>query len=156
MIVLECPIPGCSYKTPESPETVACALLTAHTPVHTSVSAMVTSRRYHGPKLDRPKVDVGIYQEEWTIFIHRWDAFVIGSGLDPDASSSQLFQYAGEDLGNSLLKSDPDIISRPPSAVKNVMKSLAVIVVATGVTRSELMTMQQELVEKQGHNKMRL
>ena len=144
MIALECPIPGCSYKTPESSETVACALLTAHTPVHTSVSAMATSTRNHGPKLDRPKVDVGINQEEWNIFIRRWDAFVIGSGLDPDASSSQLFQCAGEDLGNSLLKSDPDIISRPTSAVKNAMKSLAVIAVATGVTRSELMAMQQE------------
>ena len=144
MITLECPIPGCGYKTPASSETVACALLTAHTPIHTSASVATMVARNHGPKLDRPKVNVGINQEEWNIFIRRWDAFVIGSGLDADVCSSQLFQCAGQELGNSLLKSDPGIISRPTAEVKSAMKSLAVIAVATGVTRAELVVMHQE------------
>ena len=67
-----------------------------------------------------------------------------GSGLDPDASSSQLFQCAGDELGDSLLKTDPSIVSKPASVVMGAVKSLAVIVVATGVMRAELVRMQQE------------
>ena len=67
-----------------------------------------------------------------------------GSGLDPDASTSQLFQCAGDELGDSLLKTDPSIVRKPTSVVMAAMKSLAVIVVATGVMRAELVRMQQE------------
>ena len=59
-------------------ETVACALLAAHTPVHTSASIAGAANHSSGPKLERPKVDVGINEEEWNIFTRRWDAFVIG------------------------------------------------------------------------------
>ena len=97
-----------------------------------------------GPRLDRPKVDVGINQEEWNIFARRWDAFTAGSGLDASNCSSQLFQCAGETLGDSLLKADPTIFSKPTSDLMNAMKSLAVIAVATGVTRAELVQMHQE------------
>ena len=70
--------------------------------------------------------------------------FVSGSGLDPDALSSQHFQCAGDELGDSLLKTDPSIVSKPTSIVTGAMKSLAVIVVATGVMRAELVRTQQE------------
>lgn len=150
MIALKCPIPECLYETPESSETVACALLAAHTPLHMT-TALIPAVQHagkmsvsHGPKLDRPKVDVGINQEEWNIFARRWDAFVAGSGIDGDNCSSQLFQCAGDTLGNSLLKTDPAIISKSTGDVMKAMKSLAVIAVATGVSRAELVQMHQE------------
>ena len=43
-----------------------------------------------------------------------------------------------------LLKSDPTIISKPTSQLKAAMKSMAVIAVATGVLRAELVAMNQE------------
>ena len=89
-------------------------------------------------------MDVGINQEEWNIFTRRWDAFVAGTGLDPDSCSSQLFQCAGETLGNSLLKTDPAIVTKPTADVIKAMKSLAVIAIATGVTRAELVQMRKE------------
>ena len=118
MISLECPIPGCGYSTPEASEVVACALLAAHTPVHTAPSLMSNVGPANGPKLERPKVDIGINKEEWNIFERRWDAFVIGSRFNPDNCSSQLFQCAGEALGDMLLKSDPVIISKPTSQLR--------------------------------------
>ena len=124
-------------------ETVACALLAAHTPVHTSASIAGAANHSSGPKLERPKVDVGINEEEWNIFTRRWDAFVIGSNLNPNSCSSQLFQCAGETLGNMLLKCDPSVVSKPTSELKGAMKSMAVIAVATGVVRAELVGMQQ-------------
>ena len=101
MTSLKCPIPGCLYETPESSEKVACALLAAHSPVHTTIAQ--TGNTSRGPKLDRPTVDVGINQEQWNIFVRRWDAFTAGSGLDPSSCSSQLFQCAGQSLGDSSL-----------------------------------------------------
>ena len=64
MVSLACPIPGCTYVTPEMSETVACALLTAHTPVHTAPSLLGSATSHSGPKLERPKVDVGLNEEE--------------------------------------------------------------------------------------------
>ena len=83
-------------------------------------------------------------KEEWNIFERRWDAFVIGSRFNPDNCSSQLFQFAVEALGDMLLKSDPAIISKQTSQLKEAMKSMAVTVVATGVIRAELVAMNQE------------
>ena len=125
MTSIKCPIPGCPYETPESSETVACALLAAHSPVHTTLAQSGNLSR--GPKLNRPTVDVGISQEQWNIFVRRWDAFTSGSGLDPSACSAQLFQCAGQSLGDSLLKADPSIVSKPTHDLMQAMKSLAVI-----------------------------
>ena len=143
MLSIKCPIPDCPYETPESSEAVTCALLAAHSMIHMAgpPRAAVVIK---GPKLDRPKVNIGVTLEEWNIFKRRWDVFVSGSGLDPDASSSQLFQCAGDELGDSLLKTNPSIVSKPTSVVMGAMQSLAVIVVATGVMRAELVRMQQE------------
>ena len=67
-----------------------------------------------------------------------------GSGLNPDASSSHFFQCTGDELGDSLLKTAPSMVSKPTSVVMAAMKSLAVIVVATGVMRAGLVCMQQD------------
>ncbi len=91
-----------------------------------------------GPKLDHPKVDLGVTPEQWNIFKRRWNAFVVGSGIDPDTSSAQLLQCAGDILGDAVLKSDPDIVSKPTSNVMAAVKELAAVAVATGVTRAEL------------------
>ncbi len=69
-----------------------------------------------GPKLDHWNVDLGITSEQWNVFQRRWNSFVVGSGIDPDASSAQFLQCAGDALGDALLRSDPDIISKPTSA----------------------------------------
>ena len=63
MVQLTCPIEGCSYVTVDGSEVIACALLAAHTPAHTIASAPMTS----GPKLDRPKIDIGVTLEQWNI-----------------------------------------------------------------------------------------
>ena len=144
MTTLECPVVDCDYSTPESSEVIACALLGAHSTIHiNSIPARFPPAPVLcGPKLERPKVDISL--EEWNVFKRRWDAFVIGSGLDATASSAQLFQCAGETLDDSLLKSNPTIVSGSTADLLFAMKNLAAIAVATGVTRSELMQMRQD------------
>lgn len=143
MVIITCPVPGCGYSTPDVSEAIACVLLPAHATVHNSTNISATASHARGPKLDRPKVDMGITPEEWNVFSRRWNAFVIGSGIDPNNCSSQLFQCACPALGDSLLKSNPTIISRSTSEVMAAMKLLAVVVVAPGVARAELMSMRQ-------------
>ena len=101
-----------------------------------------------GPKLDRPRVDGGLNQEERNLFIRRWDAFSNGSGLDPNDCSTQLFQCARESLVDSLLRSNPGIMNRPTNELLASMKSLAVVAVAVCVTRTELMNMSQQRDEQ--------
>ena len=57
--------------------------------------------------------------------------------------STQLFQCASEALGDNLLKTDPNITSRPVNDVMAAMRSLAVIPVAKGVIRADLMQLSQ-------------
>ena len=140
MVQLHCPIEGCPYVTIDGTEVVACALLAAHTPAHNVAPAPMTS----GPKLERPKIDIGVTLEQWNMFERRWDVFVNGSGINPTNSSPQLFQCASEELGNNLLKIDANVTSKPTKLLLSEMKSLAVIAVARGVLRAELFQMRQE------------
>ncbi len=67
---------------------------------------------------------------------------MVGSGIDQDVSSDQLIQCAGDALSDALLKSDP--VSKPTTDVMAAVKELAVVAVATGVTRAELVQLKQE------------
>ncbi len=63
--------------------------------------------------------------------------------LDPsliqkNTSSAQLLQCAGDALGDALLKSDSDVVSKTTSDVMAALEELAAVAVATGVTRAEL------------------
>ena len=66
-----------------------------------------------------------------------------GSGINKASATAQLFQCASQSLGDSLLKSDAVIVSKPLQELLSAMRRLAVIPVATGVLRSDLMQMRQ-------------
>ena len=142
--------PRCEYTTPaDVSENVAIAIFNAHVTEHmpnTGHTAPTTTSATapRGPKLARPKVDIGVSLEEWNVFARRWDAFVLGSGLDATSCTSQLFECAGEELGDDILKTEPAILTRPTRDLFNAMKNLAVIAVAPGVLRTELMQMHQD------------
>ena len=95
------------------------------------------------PKLDRPRVDMGIEEEVWNGFLRRWEAFRIGSGISDDTAPMQLFQCASDALGDLVLKAHPHIQTETIDIVKKTMRDLAVIPVAIGVRRAELMEMRQ-------------
>ena len=145
MVVVACTIPGCEFKTQDVSESLAIALLGNHTVGHTTSSQsappLAPSR---GPKLTRPTIDIGVSIEEWNIFLRRWEVFKAGSGIGEVSAPSQLFQCAGADLGDRILKTNPTITSESITAALATMRSLAVIPVATCVLRTELLQLQQE------------
>ena len=69
--------------------------------------------------------------------------FMQGSGINKASAPAQLFQCASQSLGDSSLKSNAEIVSKPLQELLSAMYRLAVIPVATGVLRSDLMQMRQ-------------
>ena len=139
MVVVACPISGCTYKTDDLPAEIIGPLLNCHALEH-SRPQIHASR---GPKLNRPTIDIGVDEETWNAFFRRWETFKLGSDISDEAASTQLFQCTSEALGDLLLKSDPRLTTRPLKDVLKIMRSLAVIPVARGVTRAELSKMSQ-------------
>ena len=67
-----------------------------------------------------------------------------GSRIDESSAPAQLFQCAGPELGDRILKAKPDAASDSLPQLLENMRSLAVIPVATGVLRTELLQLRQE------------
>ena len=139
MVIVSCPAPECDYKTEDVPPEIIGQLLSLHALKH-SQPQIPTSR---GPKLTRPTIDVGVDLETWNAFVRRWDTFRLGSDISDSAVPVQLFQCASEALGDILLKSDPQLTTKPVKDVLKAMQLMAVIPVARGVSRAELFQMNQ-------------
>ena len=151
MVIVACTIPTCKFKTDDVSEALAIAILTNHGLAHQStqpeIAGPVPAPVPHGPNLERPKVNVGVSTEEWNVFTRRWEVFRTGSGIDGASAPSQLFQCAGTELGDSHLKANPRAASDTLPQLRAAMRSLAVIPVATGVLRTELLQLRQECDE---------
>ena len=146
MVIANCTIDGCEFRTADTSEALAIALLANHGIAHQIQPQASTgsSPTLRGPKLERPKVDVGVSIEEWNIFVRRWSVFRAGSGIDDASAPSQLFQWAGTALGDSLLKSNANARSLPFADLLKAICSLAIIPVAVGVLRTELLQLWQD------------
>ena len=124
---------------------MATALLTNHDLVHQGREherVPETTRR--GPKLERLEVNIGVSAEEWNVFRRRWEVFRSGSAVDSASAAAQLFECASNELSDSLLKANPQIAESNLTDLLAEMRSLAVIPVATGVTRRELFQLCQD------------
>ena len=52
--------------------------------------AAAQQNTFNGPKLDRPKIEVGVSMEDWNIFERRWAVFRSGSNIADASASVQL------------------------------------------------------------------
>ncbi|CAB4035906.1 Hypothetical predicted protein [Paramuricea clavata] len=101
MVVVECSVPQCDFKTNDVSEALAIALLSNHGLAHQNTVPAVSTQpapTFQGPKLERPKIDVGVSIEDWNVFVRRWEVFRTGSGINDTSAPYQLFQCAGTDL----------------------------------------------------------
>ena len=154
MPIISCSVTGCGWESQDLADAIErVAVLTNHSINHnlahapataTPTPAAAASSRRRGPKLTRPEIDFGVSAEEWNAFVRRWNIFCDGSDFDDAAAPSQLFQCASSALGDAVLKSNPDITSRPIDEALSSLRSLAIVPVAIGVLRAELMCLKQE------------
>lgn len=110
---------------------------------HQTLPASAQAVAPQGPKLDPPRVDIGISVEEWNVQAAQ-DVFRISSGIGDTQAPFQLFQCVGLELGNSLLKAIPDATAGRVATLLAAMCSLAVILVAMCILRTELLQLHQE------------
>ena len=138
MVAVACPVSGCLFVTDDLDPSVVTVLLQLHATEHSQQNSSTS-----GPKLRRPSLNAGVSQEVWNAFVRRWDAFKVGSCIGEGAAAVQLFQCASEELADLLLKYNPQVFTCPVDEVLAAMRSLAVVPVARGVVRAELMQMRQ-------------
>ena len=132
MVIVNCPMTGCTFSTADLPPEVVGPLLNIHALEHTGAPRISGSK---GPKLDRPSIDLGVNEETWNNFMRRWNTFRLGSGIDDCSATTQFFQCASQSLGDIMLKFDPDLMSKKIDDIIKITESLAVIPIARGVTR---------------------
>ena len=137
MVVVKCPLNGCDYSTEDLSESLVVELVKLHMLSHTSQPAV------RGPKLNRPTIEVGADEEAWTAFQRRWETFRRGSQIQESEASTQLFECAGPELSELALKLEQDLTTKPVDEVMQTLHSLAVIPIARGIVRAELMRMEQ-------------
>ena len=78
MVVVECSVPGCEFKSSDVAEPLAIALLGNHgLPLQSTAVALSTLAVLRGPKIDE-----GVYIEYWNVFLQRWEVFPKGVGID--------------------------------------------------------------------------
>ena len=143
---LPCTAPDCAVETQEGTLAEMIQLLTLHTQVaHGRGTAAASSQK--APPITRPKVESGISEENWQVFTQRWELFKNGASLDARHVNSQLFDCCEDSLQTNLLKESTQIASLTEAQVLNSIKSLAVIPVAIGVRRAELLGMTQDSSE---------
>ena len=66
MVVVECSVPDCTFATEDVSEALAIALITNHDLAHRvpTPTAPPAPTATSGPKLERPKVNIGVTLEE--------------------------------------------------------------------------------------------
>ena len=144
---IACPIENCAYVTDDVEAVIAASLIQVHGSTHTAPApagaAAALATRPKGPKLERPSINMGVELETWNSFVRRWRAFKDGSGINDNGATYQLIHCADELLSDTILKADPGITERDADHVLRTMKAFAVIPVAVGVLRAELVEMKQ-------------
>ena len=128
---VKCPL--CAYETDDLDPA---AKLNIHAIFHSQQNVPQT-------KLERRRIDVGVEEEVWNSFLRKFNASKIGSCIDARNEPTQLLSCCSEGLTDLILKCDPNIHSKDIDSIKETIKSFAVIPVAIGVRRAELMLLRQ-------------
>ena len=70
---VNCPVPGCTYATPDTDEVIVAALLTTHATLHNAPAAQPP---LHQPRLKGENTQTVVparTSEDWTYFLTRWE-----------------------------------------------------------------------------------
>ena len=77
------------------------------------------------------------------MFERKWALLKEGSHIADDIAPHYLFQCADGLFGDSLLKTDTEVVNKDLHEVLRAMKDLVLIPIAMAIMRSELLEMKQ-------------
>ena len=146
MVKVKCSVPNCQFETDDASEALVIAILANHGLAHLTVS-LSAPPKHQSPPVARTRATKSGHRRD----NRRVERICSPLGRFPEwirdrrgISPSQLFQCAGTELGDSLLKANPKAASDTLPELLAAMRSLAVIPITTGVLRTELLQLQQE------------
>ena len=143
MVVLNCPIEGCTYATGDIEAAQAIALFTVHGYSH----APGACQQAKPDKLFRPKVSKESTSEDWEYFITRWDAYKTATRIADHDATLQLLECCKDSLRKDLHRFHSNIAMATEIDALTAIKTLAVNAENAMVSRMTLLTMTQDREE---------
>lgn len=140
MPVIQCPITGCDYQTPDVSDTIVAALISAHSISHSAVSTPAKV-----DKVKRPTITSAGTSEEWTYFLSRWKDYVDATKINGRDTVIQLLECCDDELRRDLTRSvGGSLINMMETEVLSAMRKLAVREENAMVARVALQNMKQD------------
>ena len=150
MVSLSCPFPSCDEKVENQDKEIAIALFNAHVSTHT-VSSPATpgsgGSSSRSEKLSRPKISQGMLEEAWNSFLILWKLYKNGAALTTKECGLQLIYCCEQELMEQVLRAEPELTTKTEIEQLSAIRKLAVVPVAMGVRRSELLNLSQDVGE---------
>ena len=140
MVVLNCPIEGCTYTTGDIEAAQVIAFFTVHGYSHTPGAC----QQAKPDKLSRPKVSEESTSENSEYFITRWDAYKTATRRADHDATLLLLECCEDSLRKDLHRSHSNIGMATEIDALSAIKTLAVKAENTMVSRKTLLTITQD------------
>ena len=113
MVQVRCDHPGCGWASADRAVELAAVLaaeLQNHTSTHAAPAAPAAPaanpaaghNNRKPPPIERPKIQSGGTEEDWSMFQQKWEMFKTGLTIPDDQLNHQLYQCCVEALGEEL------------------------------------------------------
>ena len=143
MPIVNCPVDGCPYATPDVDAVLAAALITAHATTHRPATSDPPAARVE--KVKRPTVSSAGTSEDWSYFKSRWGDYVKATRVSGADKVVQLLECCDEQLRKDLTRTaGGTLTNKTEEEVLTAMKSLAVREENVMVARVTLHNMRQD------------
>ena len=143
---LDCPVPGCDWKTQSLPVELAGGLNTALS-LHAQIVHPPTQHFQASTpslKLNPPTITAGSSPDHWSSFNRQWTMYKTGMSIPTVMCATALFHCCDDDLRNDLMRDlQRDVSSMPEADLLAAIKRLAVKEESTLVHRIRISKMTQ-------------
>lgn len=143
---VQCPFPGCDYKTADLDAPIVAALITAHSAVHpAAMAAAPIGTIAKVERVRRPTITAAGTSEDWAYFQSRWKDYVDATKVDGRDKVIQLLECCDEPLRKDLTRTaSGSLTDNTETDVLAAIRKLAVREENTMVARVTLHNMRQD------------
>ena len=143
MPIIQCPIEGCEYETPDVEPVIAAALITTHVTSHRMSSGSTQTPRVE--RVKRLNVSSAGTTEDWQYFKSRWNDYVKATRLEGTDKIVQLLECCDDQLRKDLTRNAGGTLTKmTENEVLAAMRKLAIREENTTVARVTLHNMRQD------------
>lgn len=142
---VDCPIPGCTYTTPDLDAVIVAALLNTHATIHAAPTPHVAGAAVRVERVKRPTISSAGTSEDWKYFLSRWGEYTTATKVTGKDRILQLLECCDEVLRKDLTRSTVGSLTvKTEDNVLEAMRSLAVREENVMVARVSLNNMHQD------------